>query len=118
MIQLQHWGKSGDRILITYENLHASVQVDLFPNIEKYTDHYKADCLLWALWVDGPYREQGAAKMLVARAELEAKQHGCKSIALEWSADESEEWVLQWYDRLGYNEVEFGKGSSLMVKEL
>lgn len=38
MIQEQHWGKSGDRILITYENLHASVQVDLFPNIKKYTD--------------------------------------------------------------------------------
>ena len=56
--------------------------------------------------------------MLVARAELEAKQHGCKSIALEWSADESEDWVLQWYERIGYNEVEFGKGSSLMVKEL
>lgn len=117
MIQLQHWGDI-DRVLITYENLHASVQVDLFPNDEKRKEHFKADCLLWALWVNEQYREQGAAKMLIARAELEAKQHGCKSIALEWSADESEEWVLQWYDRLGYDEVEFGRGSSLMIKKL
>jgi hypothetical protein len=27
MIQEQHWGKSGDRILITYESLHEIVNV-------------------------------------------------------------------------------------------
>ena len=63
MIQLQHW-LSCDRLLITDETRRASVQVDIFKR-DDFRRNYRADALLYALWVDEPHRQQGAARLLI-----------------------------------------------------
>ncbi len=115
--QKQHWEGSCDRILIADTEGRGSVQVDI-PLTDKARERYKADALLWGLWVDEGHRQNGEGDGLVLTAEQEAKASGCKSIAIEWSLQESPYWVRDWYVRLGYEEKEFGNGSSLMVKEL
>lgn len=107
------------RILIVYGIHYSSVQVSIpDKNADDNRIEGKADALIYALWVDEPYRKQGVARKLLETAEREAKQMGCKTVCLEWDRRESEEWVLRWYERLGYNEKEFGRFSSLLVKEL
>lgn len=118
--QKQHWEGTCDRILIADTEGRGSVQVDILLT-DKARERYKADALLWGLWglwVDEGHRQNGEGDGLVLTAEQEAKASGCKSIALEWSLQESPYWVRDWYVRLGYEEKEFGNGSSLMVKEL
>lgn len=116
MIQLQHW-LSCDRVLITDETRRASVQVDIFKR-DDFRRNYRADALLYALWVDEPHRRQGAARLLVEAAEREAASHGCRSLALEWDRREAAVWTLEWYERLGYEEKAFGNHNSLLVKQL
>lgn len=123
-IQHQHWKGTCDRILIADFRGHGTVQVDI-PNTPEGRKKLKADAFLWALWIDEgkdlynePYRRRGEATILMKAAEDEAKKKGCKSIALEWSLKESPYWVHDWYERLGYEDKEFGNGCALMVKEL
>lgn len=114
----QQWYQE-HRILIVNGLRYASVQVSI-PDKDAEDNRIKgkADALIYALWVDEPFRGQGVARKLLETAEREAKKMGCKTVCLEWDRRESEEWVLRWYERLGYNEKEFGRFSSLLVKEL
>lgn len=114
----QQWYQE-HRILIVYGIHYSSVQVSIpDKNADDNRIEGKADALIYALWVDESYRKQGVARKLLETAEREAKKMGCKTVCLEWDRRESEEWVLRWYERLGYNEKEFGRFSSLLVKEL
>ncbi len=118
MIQKQHWFDI-DRIIVTDEANNASVQLDIFhKDDEKRHEVFKADCLLWALWVSNPFRGQGVAKRLMEVAERYAITFGCESVALEYDRRDSEPWVFRWYERLGYEEKEFGRYNTLMVKQL
>lgn len=116
MIQEQHW-LSCDRILVTDEEHHGSVMVDIMkdPNTK---EQLHADALLWALWVDKPYRKQGVARQLIEAAEREAKARGCQTMALEWDDREAESWTAYWYERIGYETKEFDRHSALKVKQL
>jgi len=118
MIQIQEWEKTR-KIMIVDEEHHGTVQVEI-PKPGKYKDEYykHADCAIFNLWVDEPYRKQGVARMLIETAEREAKKLGCKKVQLEWNIKESDDFVIDWYSRIGYDEKEFGRGSSLLVKEL
>lgn len=118
IIQHQRW-LGERRILIVDEINHGSVQVSIPDDIYFDTKiSNRADALIYALCVDANYRRQGAARILLKKAESEAKRLGCKKVALEWDRRESEEWTLRWYERLGYVEQEFGRYSSLLVKNL
>lgn len=105
------------RILVVDKLGHGSVQVCI-PDADVEDNRFrgKADALVYALWVDEPFRGRGVARRLLEAAEREAKAHGCKSVCLEWDRREAEEWTLRWYERLGYEEKEFGRDSSLLVK--
>ena len=118
MIQLQTWGDF-DRILITNEQHHGSVQVDI-PTVDKdkWMERYQADALIYALWVDEPHRGHEVGLHLLEAAEEQARKHGAKTVALEWDRRDTPEWVLDWYERLGYEEKAFGRYSSLLVKAL
>lgn len=118
MIQLQIWADSR-RLLIVDERNHGSVQV-VIPNadVEDNRLRGKADALICCLWVDEGYRRQGSAAYMLEAAEREARRLGCKSVCLEWDIRESPEWVERWYQRLGYEVREFGRGCSLLVKKL
>lgn len=114
----QQWYQE-HRILIVDGIHRSSVQVSIpDKNADDNRIEGKADALIYALWVDEPYRKQGVARKLLETAERESKKMGCKTVCLEWDRRESDVWVLRWYELLGYNEKEFGRHSSLLVKEL
>lgn len=117
MIQHQHWSDN-IRILITDEQNQGSVQVCIPTKEEDKPANGRADALIHNLWVNKSHRRHGAAKRLLEAAEKEAKLCGAKSVALAWEKADSPLWVLQWYERLGYDEAEFSYGSSLLVKRL
>lgn len=106
-----------DRLVIATDALFGVVLLDVFPNNEALKERWQADCYLWSLNVEEPMRGQGLGTQLIKDAIAEAKARGCKTMSLEW-ASPTPLWVLQWYDRLGYKEREFGKDCSLMVKKL
>lgn len=118
MIQYQDWAESQE-IIIADEMSHGTVQVEI-PKPGRYKDeHYQnADGGIYNLWVDKAFRKKGVGHNLLDMAERQAKKMGCKSVQLEWNGAESDPFVLDWYQRQGYVEKEFGMGSSLLVKNL
>ena len=116
MIQFQKW-YSCDRIIITDEANNASVQVDLLKT-ENLKEHYKADALIWALWVNEANRGCGVGKALLKKAEELALKKHCHEVAVEWDGRESDNWVHDWYERQGYDCKEFDSRSALLVKDL
>lgn len=119
MIQKQHWF-GVDRLLIVDEINKASVQVDIFQKGKDQgrSEECQADALVWALWVDKAFRRNGAGRRMMEWAEKYATAFGCKTLALHHDNREASEWVARWYERLGYEEKEFGRHTSLMVKQL
>lgn len=116
MIQFQKW-YTCDRILITDEANNASVQVDLLKS-ESLKEHYKADALIWALWVNEANRGYGIGKALLKKAEELIYKRCIYKVAVEWDSRDSKSWVRDWYERKGYEEKEFGVGNALLVKDL
>ena len=97
-----------------------NVHLDIPTEDERKKDDFwqKCDAFIYALWVDGAYRNRHIATRLLEVAERNAKEQGCKTVALEWNIREAEEWTLKWYLHRGYEEREFGKGISFLVKTL
>lgn len=91
-----------------------SVQVELYAEEQEWG----GTAFLYALWVGKSWRRQGIAKDLMAQAEREVKRRGHKSITLEWKLQDTPREILDWYERLGYEQKEFGDGYSLMRKKL
>lgn len=69
MIQYQKWYWTDNRILVTD---NASVQVDVF-NCQELKDKYRADALIYALYVNKPCRKRGIGKALLEQAEQLAR---------------------------------------------
>ena len=113
MIQKQTW-KDEIRILITDEENLGSVQISIPLYISDIFG--RADALIYALWVDVVHRRQGVAQHLLQLAEQQAKLNGVKTIGLEFSKEESDRFVIDWYLRSGYKQ--FDKKSNLLIKKL
>ena len=113
MIQEQHW-LTGTAVLITDEPNQGSVHLD----IPEDNSYIQADAYIFRLWVSKDYRRHGTAKALMETAEDEARRRGCKTVSLGWDKREAQQWTYDWYVRMGYHEVEFGKNSALLRKEL
>lgn len=106
--------------VISDDTVVGNVHLDI-PNDEERKENdfwQKCDAFIYALWVHDAYRKRGIATRLLETAERNAKQQGCKTIALEWNAKEAEEWTLRWYLSRGYVEKAFGKDTSFLVKTL
>lgn len=87
MIQIQQW-YDAKRILVVDERHHGSVQVCIpAPDYEDSKISGKADALIYAIWVDEPYRRQGSARLMLEAAEHEAKKLGCKSVCLNGTTE-------------------------------
>lgn len=113
MIQYQKW-KDEIRILITDEQNHGSVQISI-PRYECNISG-KADALIYALYIDNRYREQGVATKLLQSAEQQIKLNGLQIAGIEFDKKESESFVLAWYLKIGYKP--FSKRSKLLIKKL
>ena len=113
MIQKQVW-RDEIRILITDEENLGSVQI----SIPLYhSDIFgKADALIYSLYVNTVYRQQGVATRLLQLAEQQAKLNGVQVIAIEFDKEESKSFVLDWYLREGYKP--FSEKSNLLIKKL
>lgn len=120
MVQHQYWCGE-QRILIVDELHHGTVLVSIpDESLTAKENRIKdtADVIIYALWVDEPYRKKGVAGLLIEAAEREAMKAGCRTVCLEWDRREAPQWVLDWYERLGYEEKEFGQYSVILVKEI
>ena len=119
MIQVQDWNnpKGYKRILITSERDEATIQVDILE--EEIKERYEgADALIYALWVNAPFRRQGVGAYLLHKAEEQAKAFGCKTVCLTWDGREAPQWVHEWYVQQGYEDTVFDDYKVLMLKGL
>lgn len=65
MIQHQQW-YDAQRVIVVDERNHGTVQMCIpAPNYEESRLEGKADALIYALWVDEPYRGQGGATYML-----------------------------------------------------
>lgn len=120
MIQEQIW-KGWRRVLYVPEGVvySSSVQIDI-PDADStsFKDEIKADAFIYALWVDKKGRKKRLGTQMLNMAERIAKEHGCKSVSLEWTEGEAPEWVMQWYKKRGYENVAHKGDTWLMRKVL
>ena len=117
MIQYQHWEDS-IRILVTDEQHHGSIQAFIPHRAEDRPLDGEADALIYSLWVDERHRGRGAAKHLMEAVESELKRCGVETVAISWDGRDSPKWVLQWYERLGYEAKALGHQCCTLLKRL
>jgi ribosomal protein S18 acetylase RimI-like enzyme len=117
MIQYQHWEDS-IRILVTDELHHGSVQVFIPKHTEDKPLDGEADALIYSLWVGEAHRGREVAKHLMEAVERELKSYGVKTVAISWDGRDSPQWVLHWYERLGYEGKAFDYRCCTLLKRL
>ena len=88
-------------------DVYGTLHLDIPKQHEKENDPFWKDCdaFLWALFVDGIVRNNGLAKKMMREAEILCLMAGCRTVGLRWDDRESESWVLDWYERIGYKEI-------------
>lgn len=111
-INEQKWSRT-HRWIISTES--GSIQLEIYPE-PRGKDKVKV--YIWALWVDESARRKGLASTLLRKAEEIAKSQGEPYVWLEWEKADSEYFVIEWYQRQGYDEVVFGPNNSLLRKSL
>ena len=117
MIQYQLWEDS-IRILVTDEQHNGSIQAFIPYRTEDRPLDGEADALIYSLWVDERHRGSGVAKILMETVESELKRCGIVTVAISWDGRDSPKWVLQWYERLGYEEKALGRECCTLLKRL
>lgn len=117
MIQYQHWEDS-IHILVTDEQHHGSIQAFIPHRTEDRPLDGEADALIYSLWVDERHRGCGVAKHLIETVESELKRCGVATVAISWDERDSPKWVLQWYERFGYEEKALGHQCCTLLKRL
>jgi GNAT superfamily N-acetyltransferase len=115
VVQIQKWNTK-EIVIVMNEHGIASAQMHLYPKVQ----NFGGTAWIWALYVDVHYRKKGLATEYLNVLESIAKREGHKSVFLEWELKNSPRWVLEWYERMGYEVKEFdGRGSyCLMEKKL
>ena len=106
-----------ERSIITDQDSNSAVILEVY-NYDVDDTVKSGDGYIWSLFVNASFRGQGIGRMLLKKAEDIARDSGCKKVFLDWSHEESEQWVLEWYERNGYEEVAFGPERTLLRKYL
>lgn len=103
-------------------DVYGTLHLDIPKQHEKENDPFWKDCdgFVWALFVDDIVRNTGLAKKMMREAETLCVMAGCRTVGLRWDDRESESWVLDWYKRMGYEEirVEEDGHAHFLVKDL
>ena len=103
-------------------DVYGTLHLDIPKQNEKENDPFWKDCdaFVWALFVDDIARDNGLAKKMMREAEALCVMEGCRTVGLRWDDRESESWVLDWYKRIGYEEirVEEDGHAHFLVKDL
>jgi ribosomal protein S18 acetylase RimI-like enzyme len=113
IIQTQKWNDK-DIVIAMEEDGFAAGQMLLY----KEEQNFGGTAWIWDLWTDPVDRNKGMASMVLHNLENIAKREGHKSVFLEWELKNSERWVLEWYERIGYEVKEFdGRGSYCLLEK-
>ena len=122
--QIQDWYHVHRYLIseVLMRDVYGTLHLDIPKQHEKENDPFWKDCdsFLWALFVDGIARKTGLAKKMMREAETLCLMAGCRTVGLRWDDRESEPWVLDWYERIGYEEirVEEDGHAHFLVKDL
>lgn len=122
--QMQDWYHVHRYLIseVLMRDVYGTLHLDIPKQHEKENDPFWKDCdaFLWALFVDGIVRNNGLAKKMMREAETLCVMEGCRTVGLRWDDRESEPWVLDWYERIGYEEirVEEDGHAHFLVKDL
>lgn len=107
--QIQDWYHVHRYLIseVLMRHVYGTLHLDIPKQHEKENDPFWKDCdaFLWALFVDGIVRNTGLAKKMMREAETLCLTAGCRTVGLRWDDRESESWVLDWYKRIGYEEI-------------
>jgi len=93
----QYWAYR-DRAILMTSNGHGALIIDFITELD--------DALLWSLSVDPEFRDLGLGTALLEEAEYLCRGRAVKRIVLDWDERNSEKWVLHWYKRLGFTELQ------------
>ena len=122
--QIQNWYHVSRCLIseVMMRDVYGTLHLDIPKQHEKENDPFWKDCdaFVWALFVDGIVRNNGLAKKMMREAETLCVMAGCRTVGLRWDDRESEPWVLDWYERIGYEEirVEEDGHAHFLVKDL
>lgn len=122
--QIQDWYHVHRYLIseVLMRDVYGTLHLDIPKQHEKENDPFWKDCdaFLWALFVDGIVRNNGLAKKMMREAETLCVMAGYRTVGLRWDDRESESWVLDWYKRMGYEEirVESDGHAHFLVKDL
>ena len=108
-IQEQTWHTRTLYLLIT-EGV-GSCQLDIYT--DEHVENGVKACI-HNLWVVDEFRKGGTASELMYAAEGLARSAGVDAVYLEWDSRDTPRWVLEWYRRRGYDEVELDCSGCLM----
>ncbi len=110
--QIQRW-HFGTRYLLYTKG--ASVQLETFKTPQVYID---GTALIWALWVDEPYRRRGIAARLLDRAEELARSEGHEAVYLDWDGRDTPVAILEYYKRRGYTVTGRSSSGATVLKKI
>ena len=108
------WSGSDNVIISLYEDdwQYGVVEVHI------YKQDRKGEALIWNLFVDGKKRSKGYGQKLLDAAINVAIANNCTTATVEWDGNDSDQWVLEWYTRQGFDETDFGEDYCKLVKDL
>lgn len=68
----------------------------------EYGGWEKRQAMIWNLCVDKGSRKKKIGTTLLRAAIEDATKQGASDVHLEWHAEDTEGWVLDWYKRQGF----------------
>lgn len=114
----QQWYKERCVLIIDTETL-STVQVSVRDanDTDNRIDE-RTEAFIHSLWVDESFRKQGVGRKLLDIAEREVRHMGCKFACSGWDHREAPEWVLRWFNRMGYSGQRMSDNFWLLTKKL
>lgn len=108
--QQQNW-HDHTRFLIA--DRFGSVQLETYAEKQAFG----GTAFIYALWVEPADRHKGCAYILLNRAERIAAEHNHSTVILEWYKVDTPVYVLEWYKRCGYKEIDRDESGEYVLLE-
>lgn len=111
-IQEQKWNENYTRCLIV--SLSSSLQIGIYDKPQWFGSR----AVIYALYTDEGQRRHGAAEYIMATAEDFLRQKGFDKVSIEFDPSVSDNFVKEWYHRMGYKDFTYSEDNLIMVKKL
>lgn len=111
-IQEQKWDKNYTRYLIVGDG--ASVHIGVYDKPQ----WFGSKAIIYALYTNDYMRNRGCAKVVMSVAERVIKDKGLSKVSIEFDPSESDNFVKEWYHRMGYEDFAYAENNLILVKKL